>query len=99
MFKTKEIPIPLPRSTEPSLEDRLLEAQLLSKDARSQFLAAALDLESTANELDILAADTQKELDRLTDILTAAIEDSDASRRVAKNLRNLVEAESDLTLF
>ena len=55
----------------PSLEDRLLSAQLLSSDARSAFLTAAMDLEETANELDTLALDTQNQLDRLVDIVTA----------------------------
>lgn len=85
------------RTPEPSFADRLISAQLLSTDAKTAFIEAAEDLETTGDELDILAQDTQNEIDRLTGIRQAAIEDSDKSRAIARNLRALVNP--DLTLF
>lgn len=100
MFKTKPLIVPVVATRgEPTFEQRLLSAQLLSNDARQQFLDAALDLEVTGNELDVLAQETQREIDRLVGILDAARVDAEKARRVAKNLKDLVEAESDLTLF
>lgn len=98
MFGPKPLDLPA-ILVEPTFEERLSAQRLAAGDARSQFLIAALTLEASANELDILATDTQKELDSLTDILTAAIEDSDKNRASARKLRHLVEATDDLTLF
>lgn len=99
MFTRKNPVIETPAPVEPSLVERFNSASAVAGYARSNFLLAALSLEEAANELDILSQDTQNQLDWLTEILTNAIEDSDANRATAKRLRNLVEGDSDLTLF
>lgn len=83
----------------PAPDERLAMASAVSGYARNQFLAAAFDLENAADQLDTLAFDVQGELDALTDVLTAAINDADANRRSARSIRNLVEGEPVLTLF
>lgn len=86
------------KTTEPSLEDRLVSATLIGGSARAQFLDAANELDKAADDLDILAQDTQNALDDLVGIFEAAIEDSDANRSAAKRLRSLV-GPNQLTLF
>ena len=93
MFNKSTDVLPITPPPVPSLDARLNGALAGSESARSAFLIAALDLDSAANELDNVAADTQAELDRLVEILETAINRSDENRAAAKRLRALVEPE------
>jgi len=88
----------LGKKPEPSFEARLSAAQLARADATASFTLAADELDTSANDLDILIQDATNEIDRLSGIVTAASEDSDRARRVAANLRALIDPRQ-LTLF
>ena len=84
---------------EPSHEERYNAASAVAGQARSAFLIAALDLESSGNDFDILATDLQNEIDHLTGLRDQAISDAHHARKAAMNLKALVEPADQLTLF
>lgn len=83
---------------EPTHEERYNAASVVAGQARNAFLVAALDLESSGNDFDILATDLQTEIDRLTGLRDTALADAHSARQSAMNLKALVEP-AQLTLF
>jgi hypothetical protein len=89
VLKTKTVaPIPAP-----TFEDRFNAASAVATFERNSFRSSADFLDTTADDLDILAQDIQNELDRLVELLTVTIDESDDARRAAKNIRALVDPE------
>lgn len=100
MFKTKTVisAYELLQQPEPSHEDRYNMAAAVAGQARSAFLIAALDLETSGNDFEILATDLQHEIDELSALRDQALEDATDAYLAATNLKALVEP-AQLSLF
>lgn len=86
------------KNTEPTFEERFNSASAIGGYARSNFLLAAVSLDESGNELDVLAQEIEKEIDRLIDLRDIAEADAQQDRATAARLRSLVDGPEQLPL-
>jgi hypothetical protein len=90
LFKKKSIPAPVLIAVEPTLEDRLADANIAASVHLSAFVRAATGLEKAADDLDAVRDHAAEEATRHLDIKVTADKTAFQHRAQAQKIRDLL---------